>query len=224
MWIGFLQWLHLHGLEPLDRPILPKLQTIENRDAILDWVTKPGNGGGKIPVPATWPEADFIIGNPPFLGVRQLRKAGLSDDYIAALVATYDLPGTCDLCCYWFELARRRIKASQLTRTGLLATQAIRSTDNREVLRRITEDGAIFLAWSDRPWTLDGAAVRVSIIGFDAGHEAEHLLDGQVVDRINSDLSSNLDVAAARPIPENGCIAFMGDTKGGPFDIEWTEA
>ena len=72
---------------------------------------------------------------------------------------------------YWFERARALIADGQVQRAGLLATQAIRGGANRRVLEGIKATGDIFMAWSDRKWVLDGAAVRVSMVGFDAGAE-----------------------------------------------------
>jgi hypothetical protein len=83
----------------------------------------------------------------------------------------------------------------------------------------VQESGGIFMAWSDRPWVLDGAAVRVSIVGFDAGQEATRMLDGESVPSIHTNLTGTLDLTRARRLGENSGICFMGDTKGGPFDI-----
>jgi hypothetical protein len=90
---------------------------------------------------------------------------------------------------------------------------------NRPVLERILESGGIFMAWSDRPWTLDGAAVRVSIIGFDNGSEKQRTLDGSTVEAINADLTSSANVASAKALEENANFCFLGVMKGGPFDI-----
>ena len=218
IWIGYLQWMAEHHIDNPKRPILDKLVMIENRDAILD-LSKP-----KLPTPAQWPEADFIIGNPPFLGCRHFRESGLLDDYISAMQRAYDLPKTSDLCCYWFERGRQVIAMSRSARIGLLATQAIRNVDNREVLQRIQADASIFWAWANRPWVLDGAAVRVAMVGFDAGKDASRSLDGKTVGAINFDLSSGTDVASSKRIPANEHIAFMGDTKGGAFDVDGIEA
>ncbi|MBU0719528.1 MAG: transposase [Planctomycetes bacterium] len=175
-------------------------------------------------VPACWPDADFIIGNPPFLGSKLFRQQGLSDDYVDGMYSAFDLPKTSDLCCYWFELARRAIERNKKVRVGLLATQGIRGGDNRTVLERIKRAGDVFMAWSDREWILDGAAVHVSIIGFDGQRETVRSLDGWTVDRINADLTADVDAASARILRENLDIAYMGDTKGGRFDIGWTTA
>ena len=218
IWIGYLQWLHDRGIDPPNRPILDKLQNVEQRDAILDLSDK------KNPAPAAWPEADFIIGNPPFLGSKLFRKSGLPDDYLTALYHAYDIPSSSDLCCYWFEQARQAITASSHARVGLLATQGIRGGSNRAVLARIKESGDIFMAWSDHDWTLEGAAVHVSIVGFDSGSERARSLDGAAVSRIGPSLSADFDPASAKRLRENQDIAFMGDTKGGPFELDAEEA
>lgn len=101
----------------------------------------------------------------------------------------------------------------------MLATNSIRGGKNRQVLQRIRESGDIFFAESDRPWILDGAAVRVSMVGFDSGSETERLLDGVPVDAIYADLTGPLDLSAAVRLPENAGIGFVGTQKGGSFDI-----
>jgi hypothetical protein len=218
IWIGYLQWKNDNGFGyPVD-PILESMQNIENRDAILD-LSDP-----KLPTPARWPEADFIIGNPPFLGSKLFRTSGLPNDYVAAMYAAYDLPKASDLCCYWFEQARTAIARKPATRAGLLATQGIRGGDNRTVLERIAAAGGIFMAWSDREWILDGAAVHVSMVGFDAGVEKERTLDGLPVAAVSPDLAAGVDATQARTLAENAGLAFMADTKGGDFDIPCEEA
>src|SRR5437867_150071 len=82
-----------------------------------------------------------------------------------------------DLCCYWFEKARALVETGQVTRVGLLATQAIRGGKNRRVLERIKETGDIFYAQTDRKWIQDGVAVRVSMVGFDNGAETRRGLN-----------------------------------------------
>ena len=93
------------------------------------------------------------------------------------------------------------------------------------MLNRIAETGAIFWAQSDREWTLDGAAVQVSMVGFDDGSETNRELDGLEVSEIFTNLrSGETDVTKARRLAENLGISFMGDTKGGPFDISESQA
>ena len=94
-------------------------------------------------------------------------------------------------------------------------------------LQAATDGRPIFDAWSDEPWVIDGAAVRVSLVcfsGADDTYRPEARMDGEPVDNIHADLTASregagIDLTRARPIPANIGVAFMGDTKGGPFDI-----
>ena len=112
------------------------------------------------------------------------------------------------------------VHAGRAKRAGLLATQSIRGKTSRETLMRIKDSGDIFFAESDRKWTLNGAAVQVSMVGFDDGSETERILDGRPVLGINANLTDGLPLIEAQPLPENAGICFMGDTKVGPFEIE----
>ena len=214
LWIGYIQWHQANGFAYTQRPILTPLDTIRQTDAILD-LTDPEH-----PAEPEWPAAEFIVGNPPFLGGKLLRT-GLSDEYVEALFKQYDgkVPAEADSVCYWFDKAQRTIEAGKAKRAGLLATQGIRGGANRRVLQRIKETGDIFVAWSDHPWVLEGAAVHISIVGFDDGTERDRELDGDPVQVINANLTAGADLTAAKRLEENLGIAFMGDTKGGPFDI-----
>ena len=148
-------------------------------------------------------------------------RSQLGDGYVDALFGLYDgrVPAEADLVCYWFEKAREMLPGAHAKRVGLLATQGVRGGANRRVLQQIKDTGDIFVAWSDHPWVLDGAAVHVSIVGFDDGSETNRELDGAPVESINSNLTSGGDLTTAVRLRDNLGIAFMGDTKGGPFDI-----
>jgi hypothetical protein len=232
IWIGYLQWMRDNGfIQGLRRPILEPLQSVACRDAILAWEDEAGRPipawreGAVCRGPATWPAADFIIGNPPFLGTKMLRS-GLGDAYVEALFHTYEdrIPGFSDLCCYWFELGRESVESRGDVRAGLLATQAIRNGAARRVLERIKKSGDIFHAWSDRQWVLDGAAVHISIVAFDDGRETYRELDGRPAQCINADLTIGADTSTSRTLPENNGVAFVGDVKGGPFDVSLAAA
>jgi type II restriction/modification system DNA methylase subunit YeeA len=215
VWIGYLQWLQEHGMGVPTEPILRKLDNIQHRDAILAQDSE-----GR-PVEAAWPEADFIIGNPPFLGDKRMR-AELGDEYVSALRALYAdrVPGGADLVTYWFEKARAQIDVGKAKRAGLIATQGIRGGANRKVLERILEGGDIFLAWSDREWILDGASVHVSIVGFDNATRSERTLDGELVRKINANLTSDADTTSAVALRDNAGICFVGPSPHGSFDID----
>lgn len=211
VWIGFLQWTRANGFQIVQSPVLRTMTgNFQCRDAILTPDhTEP-----------EWPAVDFIIGNPPFLGGKKLRRE-LGDDYVDRLLPLWSdrVPAEADLCCYWFEKARAHIAAGKCRRAGLLATQGIRGGANREVLKRIKESGDIFWAESDRDWILDGANVHVSMVGFDNRAETARTLDGKAVPVINANLSAAADTTQAVPLKANAGLSFMGDTKVGPFDI-----
>jgi hypothetical protein len=214
IWIGYLQWMLRKGIPLGQRPILKTLDHIENRDALLDLAdaTKP--------LEAEWPAAEFIVGNPPFLGGKLMRR-GLGDRYVEGLFEVFEgrVPHEADLVSYWHEKARAQIESSKSKRAGLLATQSIRGGASRVVLDRVKASGGIFFARSDEEWVLSGANVHISFVAQDDGSEVEFELDGRRVSAINSDLTEGLDLTKASRLPENLGIAFMGDTKGGPFDI-----
>jgi type II restriction/modification system DNA methylase subunit YeeA len=112
------------------------------------------------------------------------------------------------------------IEMGKVKRVGLLATQAIRAGASRKVLDQIKQTGDIFYAQSDRPWILEGAAVRVSMVGFDDGTEQQRVCDGIVVQDINTDLTSAVDLTIAQQLKENAGICFQGPVKIGPFEID----
>jgi hypothetical protein len=214
VWIGYIQWRQQNGYATLTRrePILEALTgNIRQMDAIM-------NEDGSEP---DWPEVDIIIGNPPFLGGNRIR-AELGGEYVDNLFKLYEgrVPAFADLVCYWYEKARDQIVTGKVKRVGLLATNSIRGGVNREVLKRIKASGDIFMAWSDREWVLDGAAVRVSIVGFDKSGEQEKKLDGLPVGTINPDLTASVDITKAEHLAENENISFMGPSPKGPFDID----
>ena len=101
IWIGFLQWMHHNGFQPPRNPVLEPFESIVNKDAILD-LSDPDK-----PKEPEWPAADFIVGNPPFLGTKRLRGE-LSDEYVDLLFQLYDK--RVPLCCYWFEKSRDLIE------------------------------------------------------------------------------------------------------------------
>ena len=219
VWIGYLQWARQNGFGWPSEPVLRKMDNFKCMDAILD-LSDPDNPGEP-----EWPKVDFIVGNPPFLGTKKLRSE-LGDSYTELLFKLYGgrIPNFSDLCCYWFEKARASIVTGKSKRAGLLATQSIRGGLNREVLKRIKNDGDIFFAESDRPWVLNGANVHVSMVGFDDGREPERILDGRSVSTINSNLTAIADITGAQRLTANAHIGFIADVKAGKFDISEDDA
>ena len=126
---------------------------------------------------------------------------------------------------FWFERARAQIEAGRSEARRSCWLQTPFDGGNRPVLERILESGGIFMAWSDRPWILDGAAVRVSIVGFDDGSQKERTYwMGLPVSAIHADLTASANVAARCLYLENAGLCFLGIMKGGPFDLTAEQA
>ena len=229
IWIGYLQWKHRNAM-PLDdeEPILEPLDQVHHMDAILD------SSDPHRPQEPEWPAVDVIVGNPPFLGGKLLRR-GLGDEYVERLFALWDgrVARESDLCCYWLEKGRAAIDDGRAKRVGLLATQAIRGGVNRRTLERVKESGDIFYAQADRKWIQDGVAVHVSMVGFDNGSETRRFLNetpdddpagalvrALPVEGINANLTSGLDLTKAQMLMENLGVCYQGPVVVGPFYID----
>ena len=225
VWIGEIQWMRRNGFTESRDPILKPLETIECRDAILT----PEGGEPE------WPAADAVIGNPPFLGGKLL-NTHLGEDYVSRIFKVYAgrVPAEADLVCYWFVKAGEQVGAGRAKRVGLVSTNSIRGGANRRALQTAIEGRPIFEAWSDEPWVIDGAAVRVSLVCFarpegGLAPTPERRLDGEVVDAVHADLTARrggagVDLTGVGRLYRNMGVAFMGDTKGGPFDVPGEQA
>lgn len=231
LWIGYLQWLREHD-EPFKlSPVLDKLPGLLHQDAVYDAENQ---------AIRDWPEAEFIVGNPPFLGNTRMRQS-LGNEYVEGIRTAYAgrVPGFADFVTYWFEKARQNIEEGKTKRAGLISTNSIRGGANAEVVSRILETGGIFIAWPDRAWIQDGAAVRVSIVGFDDGSQQERAVlmhEGdetdpskrttkeQAVSLIRADLTSGANLRQAKRLKENSGLSFEGVKPAGKFDLSGEEA
>ena len=217
LWIGYIQWHQAKGFRYTQQPILTPLDTIRQTDAVLD-LTDPEH-----PAEPEWPAAEFIVGNPPFLGAKNMRSE-LGSEYTNWLRRVYrrELDGAVDLCCYWFEKARAQIGAGQASRAGLLGTQGIRFSSNLRTLERIKNTGDIFAAYDDLEWKPEepnSAAVHVSIVCFDDGSESTKTLNGVPASDIDTRLMDDAYLDHAQRLPQNAGVCFRGIEKGGPFDV-----
>ncbi len=215
VWIGYLQWLKDNGIGWPTEPILRKLDNIQHRDAILTH-----DADGK-PIEPAWPEAEFIIGNPPFLG-------GIACGRTRRRLCGATFRGCTTVVCRAAQTSfaiglRKRMAKSRAAnadepdfwqRKGY-AVEQIASSWSASLTA-----GGIFMAWSDRNWILNGATVHVSIVGFDNGTQTERLLDGSPVLQIHANLTSEADTTTALPLRENAGICFQGPSPKGSFDID----
>ncbi|MDE0530157.1 MAG: hypothetical protein OXI01_01720 [Albidovulum sp.] len=182
IWIGANQWMRRNEFAEIRGPILRPFDNIECRDA------SPFTGGSE----PNWPEADIIVGNPPFLGSRKARKV-LGYDCLGALSRTYrsQIAGKPDLVRYWFAKAGKLFDDGKVGRAGPVATNSIRGGTNRKVLDRIAETGVILDARADEEWTVEVAAVRVLIVCSARANCGDPvILNGSETRRIYTDLAA----------------------------------
>jgi hypothetical protein len=184
------------------------------------------------PRKAQWPKADFIIGNPPFIGPA-LMRASLGDGYVEALRNTYNsVPESTDYVMYWWERAAELTRSNKIRRFGFITTNSLPQVFNRRVvgthLSATKNPLSIVYAVPDHPWVdaADGAAVRIAMT---VGEKGEHdgLLcrvideqpgsgDGMHVDllevrgRISSDLKVGIDVTVVKPLRANEDLSGRG--------------
>ncbi|MBI3886215.1 MAG: class I SAM-dependent DNA methyltransferase [Opitutae bacterium] len=118
------------------------------------------------PCPAQWPQADFIVGNPPFLGKSKLRE-DLGDGYAETLRAAYEnVPDSADFVMFWWHKAAEEVLAGRAQRFGFITTNSIKQTFNRRVVKLALDQGvSLRFAIPDHPWVenADGAAVRIAM-------------------------------------------------------------
>jgi len=183
------------------------------------------------PRPVAWPEADFIVGNPPFIGAKRIRSE-LGDGYFKALSKAYpDLSEFTDFVMFWWHTAAKLVREGKARRFGLITTNSLGMTFNRRVTAlHLASSQPLSLAYAvpDHPWVdaADGAAVRISMTVGRAGTSEGTLAlvvketptDGpelyvtlrEANGRINSDLTVGADVAGAVALMANDGISGFG--------------
>ena len=123
------------------------------------------------PRPAEWPEADYVVSNPPFIGNARMREA-LGDGYAETLRETYsDVPETVDYVMYWWHRAAllTRQTPGETKSFGFITTNSICQPRLRRLIEFHLDVDAkkhplsISFAIPDHPWTDNGAAVRIAM-------------------------------------------------------------
>lgn len=186
------------------------------------------------PRKAQWPQVDFIVGNPPFIGASTMRSA-LGDGYVDALRSTWpEVPESADLVMYWWHQAALTVSADQAQRFGFITTNSIKQTFNRRVMQAAL-DGAnsrkplsLVFAVADHPWVdgANGAAVRIAMTAAQAGEHTGRLLtvqnetpqdDSEVAvtlsetqGLLHADLRIGANVAAAKALRANLGLSNRG--------------
>ena len=171
-----------------------------------------------------WPNADAIIGNPPFLGGYRMRKE-LGDEYTEKIFTRFpEVRDKVDFCTYWLRIAHENLK--YFGRAGLVGSNSISQGNSRKAgLDYITQDeGVIHEAISTQPWSGD-AVVHVSIVNWSYGSTNDFVLDNTPVGRISSSLQAKTDVSKSFRILSNLNFSFKGiQPSGKGFIVEPRQA
>jgi hypothetical protein len=253
LWIGHLQWhIRTKGGMPSE-PILRAFKNIVAKDAVLQAEVSPSRDDKGKPLTRTrpdgttikvldygnprrpeWPAAEFIVGNPPFIGAKYLRER-LGDRYTEALwVAHPHMNESADLVTYWWDRSAELLtrKGTVLRRFGLVTTNSISQVFQRRVMERhlnAKKPISLMVVIPDHPWTKatpDAAAVRIAMTVGEAGakegvlrkvtREAALDTDTPIVDlsesrgKINSDLTVGADLTSATPLKANEGLCSTG--------------
>lgn len=153
------------------------------------------------PKPAAWPKADFIIGNPPFIGGKDIR-AELGDGYAEALWKAWPhMPGGADFVLFWWDRAADLVREGKARRFGFITTNSITQEFGRRVIDRHLGDAkaplSILYAVPDHPWVKGGdrADVRIAMTVGAAGNREGVLADVVREEGLNSD-TPNVELRA----------------------------
>ena len=195
------------------------------------------------PRPADWPDATYIVSNPPFIGNARMREI-LGDGYAETLRQTYqDVPDTVDYVMYWWHKAAELVRTGNIEVFGYITTNSIRQVRQRKVIDfHLNQKNPIRLIFAigDHPWTDGGAAVRiamtaaelddpkkpvkviqlVSVIAENEGKTPEDSADSVTVKHQNvgiifSNIQAGSDVANATSLQSNKGLSSRGVTLTG---------
>jgi hypothetical protein len=146
------------------------------------------------PKRAEWPDVDYIVGNPPFIGGWKMRDA-LGSGYVEALWSVYDLPEKADFVMYWWAKAAALVANSKIKRFGFITTNSITQVFQRSVIEKHMPKLSLRYAIPDHPWvdSVDGASVRISMTVADTSHE-EGILARVVHESTGSDGESEIEL------------------------------
>jgi hypothetical protein len=196
------------------------------------------------PRAAEWPQADFIVGNPPFIGSKRMR-ATLGDGYVDALQSAWpQVPEATDFVMRWWHCAALAVRSGTARRFGLITSNSLRPTYvRRAVDPHLTAPDGLSLVYAvpDHPWvdSSDGAAVRIAMTVGAAGksvgvlHEIVDERDAdppgeqalltfvQNTGRIGSDLRIGADLTSCVSLKSNGDLCSVGmKTIGAAFQVD----
>jgi hypothetical protein len=255
LWIGYLQWhFRTKGAAP-EEPILRAFKNIQIRNAVLTWDDEPIAKivDGKETYPnarqPVWPTAEFIVGNPPFIGASFLR-ARLGDAFAKALwAANPHMNESADFVMYWWDRAAALLthKGTMLRRFGFITTNSVSQVFQRRVIERHLKAKtpiSLVMAIPDHPWTKateGAAAVRIAMTSAEIGSNngvlyevtIEKNLDSdsptiefeRITGKINADLTVGVDITVTKSLLSNEGLSCPGvKLHGAGFIVSAQEA
>ncbi len=176
---------------------------------------------------AEWPEADYIVGNPPFIGGWKMREA-LGDGYVEALWKANTLPEKADFVMYWWDHAADLVAKGRCKRFGLITTNSITQVFQQRVIEKYRDKVSVVYAIPDHPWidSSDGAAVRISmtvgergavdgvletVVNEEAGTDDEVVVTlSTKVGRIGPNLQIGADLTSVTALRSNSGLLSQG--------------
>lgn len=179
------------------------------------------------PKPANWPKADFIVGNPPFIGGKDVRER-LGGGYFDALFNTTDVPESADFVMHWWDKAALAVRKHKTRRFGFVTTNSITQVFSRRVIAKhldAKDRVSLVFAIPDHPWVdeQDGAAVRIAmttatkgksdgrlLLVADEARAPEHVVYTERSDAIGSDLRAGTDVTTVKALKANERLSSRG--------------
>lgn len=253
LWLGYLQW-HLRNGGNIADPVLQSFGNIRAMDAVLKHDPErvlPGGVGSELPNARRpeWPEADYIVGNPPFIGGKDLRNR-LGDLYTTTLWQAHPhINKSADFVMFWWDRAADILsrKGTRLKRFGFVTTNSITQEFSRRIIAKRMEAKPplhLLMAVDDHPWTKaspDAAAVRIAMtvaaqgkgsgslyeVVSEAGLDTDqpHIVFSTKEGTINADLTVGSDVLSARPLKANDGLSSRGvSLHGAGFIVTPNEA
>lgn len=253
LWLGYLQWQLRNGTSISD-PVLEKLKNITAMDAVLRHDPerpKADGSGAELPNPRRpeWPEADYIVGNPPFIGGKDVRSR-LGEAYAEALwKANPKINKSADFVMYWWDRAAEQLarKGTRLKRFGFVTTNSITQAFSRRVIAKRMEGRppvSLVMAIPDHPWTKatkDAAAVRIAMTVAEAGKRDGVLLNvvresgletdapdvvlSEALGQVHADLTVGANLTSARGLLANEWLCSRGvSLHGAGFIVSPMEA
>jgi len=240
LWIGYLQWhFRTKGTAP-EEPILRAFKNIQEKNAVLTWDGEPipKNVDGKEAYPNArlpdWPAAEFIVGNPPFIGASYLRSR-LGDAFVETLWQVHsNMNESADFVMYWWDRAADLLtrKGTVLRRFGLITTNSISQVLQRKVIERHFKGKkpiSLVMAIPDHPWTKatqDAAAVRIAMTVAESGNaegvlrevtqegdletDSPRIFLKETMGLIHADLTVGADVGSTVALQSNHSICHDG--------------